>query len=225
MKPLLSEILRPQTLADLVLQENIRRLLERVVESRSIQNLLFYGKPGIGKTSACRILLRELNAQCYEINGSFNHGDKSMLRHIEGFAYTCSLHGGPKICFIDEADHMSKDIQGSLRYIIERASDNTRFLLTANEIKRLTPAIISRCHPICFDVSQTRAREVVETVIGRYEQKLKENGYSYDPKRLREIVCAYFPDLRRVANQLEWELGLQEQTYEIKFGGVAKKSD
>ena len=120
---------------------------------------------------------------------------------------------------------MSKDVQGSLRYIIERASDNTRFLLTANEIKRLTPAILSRCHPICFDVSRTIAREVVETVIGRYEQKLKENGYSYDPKRLREIVCAYFPDLRRVANQLEWELGLQEPTYEVKFGGAAKKID
>jgi putative ATPase len=206
-KPLLSEVLRPQVLADINLPDHLIASLERMVTSGSMMNLLFYGKPGIGKTSAARILMRELDADFYELNGSFNNGDKTMVKGIENFASTISLCGKPKICFIDEADHMSKEVQASLRYVIEKVSINTRFLLTANDVDKLIPAMLSRCHPICFDVSAVDAGAVVERMASRYEEKLADNGYSADPKRLREIVSIYFPDLRTVANQFQLELG------------------
>jgi DNA polymerase III delta prime subunit len=206
-KPLLSEVLRPQALADINLPDHLIASLERMVQSGSMMNLLFYGKPGIGKTSAARILLRELDVDVLELNGSFNNGDKTMVKRIENFASTVSLLGKPKVVFIDEADQMSKDVQASLRYPIEQMSGHTRFLMTANEVEKLTPAIRSRCLPICFDVSVLDAPAVVERMVGRYEEKLTENGYSPDPNRLREIVSVYFPDLRTVANQFQLELG------------------
>ena len=205
-KPLLSEVLRPQTLADLNLPENISSSLDRMVKSGSAMNLLFYGKPGIGKTSTARILINELRADVYELNGSFNNGDKTMVRVIESFASTMSLSDGPKICFIDEADHMSTDVQASLRYVIERVSSNTRFLLTANDISKLTPAMKSRCLPICFDVPPHQFRDVVDRMTLRYEQRLNELGYTTDTKRIREIVAYYFPDLRTIANMFQLEL-------------------
>lgn len=202
---LLSETLRPQTLADLNLPEGTLASLTRMVQAGKVMNMLFYGSPGIGKTSAARILIRELGADCYELNGSFNKGDKTMVSGIEAFASSLSLVEGPKICFIDEADAMSKDVQASLRNVIESVSGNTRFLLTANDEKKLTPAMKSRCLPICFDVPPSQIRSVVDRMAFRYEHKLKELGYRVDERRIREIVAYYFPDLRMIANMFQME--------------------
>jgi DNA polymerase III delta prime subunit len=204
---LLSERLRPQTLADLSLPEPLIASLDRMAKKGSILNLLFYGKPGIGKTSAARILLREMKADVYEINGSFNNGDKTMVKAIESFAATLSLTGGPKVCFIDEADHMSKDVQASLRYLIEKASTTTRFLLTANDVQKLTPAMRSRCTTICFDVAPWEIQHVIQRMTARYESQLVQLGLVFDRERLREIVSTYFPDLREVANRFQLEFG------------------
>ena len=167
--------------------------------------MLFYGEPGIGKTSAARILLKELDANIYELNGSFNNGDKGMVKKIEAFSSAMSLHEGPKVCFIDEADQMTKEVQNSLRYIIENVSATTRFLMTANDIDKLTPAIRSRCMPLRFDVPPRQIREVVDRMACRYKIRLEELGHSIESKRIRDIVAYYFPDLRAIANELQRE--------------------
>jgi DNA polymerase III delta prime subunit len=170
--------------------------------------MLFYGEPGIGKTSAARILIKNMVADNYEINGSFKNGERTMLKVIEDFATSASILGGPKICFIDEADYMSKDAQASLRNLIENVSQNTRFILTANDIGRLLPAIRSRCHPICFDVRPTDKQGVVEKMTKRYIHKFNEMRIEVDPIRLAEIVSIYFPDFRSISNQFELEFAI-----------------
>jgi replication factor C small subunit len=202
-RPLLSEVLRPQTLSELNQPDELVHSLEKCVLSRSIPNMLFYGEPGIGKTSAARILLREMDADVMELNGSFHEGDKSFVRRIEGFAYTASLFNRPKVCFIDEADFMSRAVQDSLRYIIENASDNTRFLLTANDEAKLTSAMKSRCIPICFDVKRKDADSVIERMVRRYQERLIDEGYDIERDKIRRLVEVHFPDLRSIANQLQ----------------------
>ena len=197
---LVSELLRPRSIAELNLPPDISDSLERMEKSGSVMNLLFYGEPGIGKTSAARILIE--NACSFEINGAFSNGDKTTLRMIENFGSTVSMFGNQKVCFIDEADYLTKEVQAGLRYTIEKYA-HTRFILTANEIKRISPAILSRCAPICFDVLPKDKPVVLERMIARYEQRLTELGYNYDPVRLRQIVGIYFPDLRSIANQLQ----------------------
>lgn len=204
---LLSEVLRPQNLADLNLPGEILASLQRMAKTGSIINMLFYGRPGIGKTSAARILIKALDADVFELNGSFNNGDKSMIKSIESFASAASLINRPKICFIDEADYMSKEVQASLRNVIERVSGTTRFLLTANDMDKLTPAMRSRCLPVCFDVPPHQIRGVVDRMAESYQVRLSELGYQPDVSRLREIVACYFPDLRTIANMFQLELG------------------
>ena len=202
---LLSEILRPQRIAELNLTESVSDSLERMEKSGSVMNLLFYGEPGMGKTSAARILTA--NADVYEINGSFTPGDKTMLKEIEAFASSISLLSQPKVCFIDEAEYLTKEVQAGLRYTIEKFSRTTRFILTANDFKKITPALRSRCASICFDVSPKDRRGVVDKIVARYERILPTLGYTVDSERLREIVGIYFPDLRTIANQLELNFG------------------
>lgn len=203
--PLLSEILRPKNLGELNLPDSLVNSLTRQAESGTIMNMIFYGSPGIGKTSAAKILIKDLDADVKEINGSINNGDKSLVKQIEAFSSSVSLLGRPKICFIDEADYLPKAVQEPLRYIIENVSGNTRFILTANNIEKLSPAIKSRCLPICFDVSRKDAGQVIDKMVGRYEEKLASLGVNPDPVRVREIVSIYFPDLRNISNHFQIE--------------------
>jgi putative ATPase len=203
--PLLNEILRPKTLGELNLSDVLIARLERMERSGFPMNMIFYGKPGIGKSSAARVLVQ--NSDVLELNGSHNSGDKRMVNTIESFCSTMSLIGLPKVVYIDEADFMSKVVQDALRYTIEQMSDNARFVLTANNFSKLTPAIRSRCLGICFDVEPANQIQVVERMTGRYRERLDDLGIIFDYQRLKEIVGIYFPDLRMVANQIQFEFG------------------
>jgi|ERR1035437_3215319 replication factor C small subunit len=207
-RKLLSEVLRPQHLDDLTLPQRDIDRLGRMLNSGNIMNMIFYGRPGLGKTSAARVIIKHLEAHAdsftYEVNGSSGKGADD-VRKINEYASSGSLNVGPTICFIDEADFLSPNAQASLRYIIEKSSKRWRFLFTANEIRKFGEAIRSRMKAICFDIATSDRSEVIGRLVQRYQEQLTQLGIEYDEKRLKEIVGIYFPDLRAIANEFEYE--------------------
>ena len=203
--PLLSELLRPQSLAEITLPDDDIRFLEAMVASKSTMNLLFYGKPGAGKTSTARIILKEIDADVRIFNGSFNEGDKNLIRMIKGYAYSASLYEQPKVCFIDEADYLPMSVQEALRFIIEDSFENCRFLMTANNIGKLSNAIQSRCQPMCFDIRASDRANIIDRMTQQYDQKLQQNSIKLETKKIHEIISLYFPDFRKIANRFQME--------------------
>ena len=59
--------------------------------------------------------------------------------------------------------------------------------------------------PICFDIERSDRAEVQERLIGRYESKLAEYGIQHDKRRLIEIIDTHYPDLRSIAQKVEFE--------------------
>jgi replication factor C small subunit len=206
-KTLVSELLRPQQLGDLTLPQRVIDRLQRMIDSGSIINMLFYGQPGLGKTSAARVIMKALapDGTPYEINGSSATGIDFVRDHIQRYASCVSMFGEAKICFIDEAEFVSKNAQASLRKVVEDFSDNCRFLFAANDISKIIPAIRSRLMEICFDIAPADRAAVQQRLIERYERKLAEFGIQHEQQRLTEIVGIYYPDLRAIANHLEFE--------------------
>jgi len=202
---LFSEKMRPQDLNDLTLKRSHIDRLQRMVEGKSVMNMLFYGRAGTGETSAARILLKAINAEVYELNGSHNHGDKTMVHGIGDFATSMSMWLRPKVVFIDEADGLTKDVQASLRHLIENCSERVRFILTANDERKLSDAIKSRCIPLCFDPQKGEVVEIVDRLTQRYDDGLKQFGVQSDKQRVRDIVGSRFPDMRGIANALDFE--------------------
>lgn len=207
---LLSEHLRPQSLDDLSLPEAKTESLKRMITSKNFQNLLFYGSPGIGKTSTARILCDELDADIYFVAGS-DLNKSNLLETVDSFCRTHSLFSAVKVCFIDEADFMSNKVQASLRITIESSSDHVRFVMTANNISKISKALQSRFTCINFDVLPKDRSEVIQKLIFNYRSKLRDLNYVYDKDRLREIVYRNFPDMRSIANQFEFEFERGEQ--------------
>jgi DNA polymerase III delta prime subunit len=107
-------------------------------------------KPGLGKTSTARAIARLVDTDFYELNGS-KEPNGGFVYNIESFARTMSFSGRQKICFIDDADQLSKSTQSTLRYVIEETSRNCRFLLAVNDIKKIVPGIQSAMLKIGFE--------------------------------------------------------------------------
>ena len=204
MRDALSELLRPKEFADLLQPKAIIDPLEAMAKALAPNNLIFYGPPGVGKSSAARILLARLGDNSFEINGSLERG-VDIVRLIENAAGNVGLGSGPRVCFIDEADYLSKNAQGGLRGVVEKAHSNCRFILTANKVRKIDLAIRSRCMPICFDISAAASEEIIARTLPKYVAKLRTLGIPIAEQRVRELFYIHFPDLRSLANRIEFE--------------------
>lgn len=204
---LLSEILRPRALADLLLPERDIVRLQEMVTSGKLPNMLFYGSPGRGKTSAARILQRELDADIYELNGSSISGDKAMEKQITSIAHDPTILLRPKVLLIDEADYLNKRIQQSMRHIVENSSARCRFILTANDARRIIPALHSRLTAVNFDLPISETRAVVERLKTAIPTKLTALGWKFDAERVWQLISLHYPDMRSVVNKIEYEFG------------------
>jgi replication-associated recombination protein RarA len=201
----LTELLRPQQLSELTLPRKDIDCLQRMVESGWIMNMIFYGKPGLGKTSAARTLIRLVDQEHVEINpSSLLQNVEGLRRGIEGFVTTMTTTKY-KICFIDEADYLPNKLQDGLRELIDRTPAHCRFLFTVNDLAKIDDALRSRMIQICFDIGPAERPTVIEQLKALYEAKLHELGIEFDSRRLRDLVGIYYPDLRAIANKIEYE--------------------
>jgi replication-associated recombination protein RarA len=198
----LFELLRPQHVNELLLPQEIIDRLRRMIDAGAIMNMVFHGKPGRGKTSAARVISKEIDADTIEVSAST--GSKDMIGRIEGFTSSASFKRKLKICFLDEADLISKSDQAAISHIVESRSGHCRFLLAMNDISKLTQPLQSRLLPVCFEIDPVGQAEIRNRLINAYEKKLPELGIEYDKQKLTKFVERYYPDLRVIANQIEF---------------------
>lgn len=201
---LISELLRPTTFADLAIPVETSKKLQRMFDSGEVMNMLFWGMPGTGKTSAAKIF--ELgNYDVLMLNGSKENGIKEVRNTIERFATAVSLYDRPKILIIDEAEFLSENAQAALRNLVETVSSNCRFVLTVNHPEKLSRAIRSRFFPINFNLTNDQIPEVCERVSTAIEKRLAEHNLHFDLSSIKKIVVESMPDFRIVANRLQFE--------------------
>ena len=203
---LISETLRPKKFNELVLDKQFQDKLQKMHDSRNVMNMIFYGKPGSGKTSAARIFVDSPDFDCLPINGSLDTKIEIVRTKILNFATSMSLFSHHKICFIDEADYLSKSSQASLRGVIEDTSKNCRYIFTANDMSKIHPALCSRLMPICFDMTAMQIEDELQRYKERVISFMKEQSIEVDELRINRVIEMNFPDYRTIANKLEFEM-------------------
>ncbi len=147
MQPL-AERLRPTTLDDYVGQQHLvgkNSVLRRVVESGNINSMIFWGPPGVGKTTLAHILARAVGRPFYELS-AINAGVKDVREVIERARQDrfFSEKGAP-ILFIDEIHRFSKSQQDSLLGAVERGVITLIGATTENPSFEVISALLSRC--------------------------------------------------------------------------------
>jgi DNA polymerase III delta prime subunit len=195
---------RPKTIEDCVLPERLKKPFQEYVNKKEIPNMILSGTAGVGKTTVARAMCEEVGADYIMINGSDESGIDVLRMKIKGFASSVSLTGGRKVIIIDEADYLNPNsTQPAFRGVIEEFSKNCSFIFTCNYKNRLIDPLHSRCAVIDFKLQNGEKAKMASAFMKRIDFVLKNEGIESDPKVLAEIIMKYFPDYRRVLNELQ----------------------
>jgi DNA polymerase III delta prime subunit len=195
---------RPKTIDECVLPQATKDTFNQYLANGQLTNFIFSGTAGVGKTTVARALCNQLGADYMFINGSEERGIDVLRGKIKQFASSVSLvSDGTKVVILDEADYLTPETQAALRSFIEEFSNNCRFILTCNFKNRLLPAIHSRCSVIDFKIESKDKPKIAANFYRRVVDILTTENIKFDQKAVAKLVETYFPDFRRVLNELQ----------------------
>ena len=193
---LLVEKYRPNKLENYVGNENIKKSISKYLDQNDIQNLIFYGPAGTGKTILAKLITKNLDCDSLYINASDERGIETIRDKVSGFASVASFKP-LKVVILDEADFLTIQAQASLRNIIETFSRTTRFILSCNYVERIIDPLQSRCHVLKIVPPSKKEVAVHLSWI------LDEEKIVYEVNDLGSIVNQYYPDLRKCINTIQ----------------------
>ena len=195
---------RPKSIDDCILPTSLKETLSEMVDKKEIPNLLLSGGPGVGKTTVAKEMLESLNCDYIVINGSMNGNIDTLRNEIKDFASTISFTTTRKFVILDEADYLNaQSTQPALRNFMEEYSKNCGFILTCNFKNRIIDPLHSRCSVVEFKIDKNDKPKLAAKFMKRVDHILTSENVKYDKKVVAEMIMNYFPDWRRVINELQ----------------------
>ncbi len=193
---LLVEKYRPINLENYVGNEHIKKSIKQYLGQNDIQNLIFYGPAGTGKTTLAKLIVKNLNCEHLYINASDERGIETIRDKVSGFASSASFKP-LKVVILDEADFLTIQAQASLRNVIETFSRTTRFILTCNYIERIIDPLQSRCQTLKV-VPPSK-----QDIAYHLKDVFKSEEVDCSADDLKIIVNQYYPDIRKMLNTIQ----------------------
>jgi len=194
---LLVEKYRPTNLNNYVGNESIKKSISNYIGQNDIQNLIFYGPAGTGKTTLAKLIIKNIDCDYIYINASDERGIETIRDKVSGFASVASFKP-LKVIILDEADFLTIQAQASLRNIIETFSRTTRFILTCNFIERIIDPLQSRCQTL--KIVPPSKLDIV-----KHLNKItdKEGIKVSKINDLAMVVNNNYPDIRKMLNTIQ----------------------
>lgn len=143
----LAERLRPQNLDEFIGQKHLvgkGAVLRRMIDAGRIPSIIFWGPPGVGKTTLAHIISHTVNAPFYKLS-AINSGVKDVREVIEKAKSNRFFNNAAPILFIDEIHRFSKSQQDSLLNAVETGTVTLIGATTENPSFEVIRPLLSRC--------------------------------------------------------------------------------
>ena len=193
----LAEILRPRTLDDYIGQKHLvgeGAVLRSLIESEQIPSMIFWGPPGIGKTTLAMIISQTLHRPFHTLSAI-----SSGVREVRDVIQQAQQEEG-SILFIDEIHRFNKSQQDSLLGAVEKGIITLIGATTENPSFEVISALLSRCQVyILKDFDAEDMRQLLDTAVRYYETQ----GKHVVLRETEALMRISGGDARKLLNALE----------------------
>jgi len=231
----LAERVRPRTLGEFIGQEHLvgpGKVLDQVVQNKKAYSMIFWGPPGVGKTTLAQIIAHSLDMPFFTLS-AIDSGVKDVRAVID-----LAKKAGHALLFIDEIHRFNKAQQDSLLGAVERGIITLIGATTENPSFEVISALLSRCQvyvlkPLDEEHLKALVRQAMEKdewlagqhiVVSEWDALLQLSGG--DARRLlnlTELIAASMPDSSRevtndvVQDVVQRKMALYDKTGEQHY--------
>ena len=199
----LAERIRPEGLDEVVGQKHLvgeNMPLRRIIESRSIPNMIFYGPSGVGKTTIARLIARCTDMELHKLNGT-----SASIADIKEIIAQTETFGGINgiLLYLDEIQYLNKKQQQSLLEYVEDGRITLIASTTENPYFYVYNAIISRC--TMFEFKPVEPQEIALAVRRAFGFMAQELGRKLQLENgvVEHISSGCGGDVRKAMNTVE----------------------
>ena len=193
----LAELLRPRTLDDYIGQQHLvgqGAVLRTLIESGRIPSMIFWGPPGIGKTTLAMIISNTLNRP-FHVLSAISSGVKDVREVIEA-----AKQEDGAILFIDEIHRFNKSQQDSLLGAVEKGIITLIGATTENPSFEVISALLSRCQVyVLKDFGEAEMLQLLDTAVRYYASQ----GRSITLQETEALLRISGGDARKLLNAFE----------------------
>ncbi len=214
MRPL-AERVRPKTLEEYIGQEHLvgpEAVLTKSVESGHIPSMIFWGPPGVGKTTLANIISTTLTRPFFTLS-AINSGVKDIRETIAKAEKQLFFDRPNPILFIDEIHRFSKSQQDSLLGAVEKGIITLIGATTENPSFEVISALLSRCQVY---ILEQLTKEHLEKAIDRAIEKDEMLSKKKIKLEQTDALLRYSGgDVRKLLNGLELVFTQQQESDEV----------
>lgn len=199
----LAERLRPRNLDGYVGQQHLvgpKSVLRRFIESKNIPSMIFWGPPGVGKTTLANIIAKEVDRPFY-ILSAINSGVKDVREVIEKAKSQRFFNTPSPILFIDEIHRFSKSQQDSLLGAVEQGIVTLIGATTENPSFEVISPLLSRCQ--VYTLKHLEESELIGLVNHAIEHDIELKEKKIKVEEYDALIRFSGGDARKLLNILE----------------------